>query len=115
VGTLVFVADTPARSQECLALLRVVGVAPDDVLYLRFEPRVPNLEEEPNKLIGIPAEARGIEQLGMSGEWRLVRYMGIVGYANGMYLGRDILLCHVSPPAGTQQSLGRDDLLAHNE
>ena len=44
VGTVAFVADTPARSQECLALLRVVGVAPDDVLYLRFEPRVPDLE-----------------------------------------------------------------------
>ena len=115
VGTVAFVADTPARSQECLALLRVVGVAPDDVLYLRFEPRVPDLEEESNKLIGIPAEARGIEQLAMNGEWRLVRYMGIIGYANGTYLRRDVLLCHVSPPLGTQQSLGHADLLADNE
>ena len=109
VGTVAFVAGTPARSQECLALLRVVGVAPDDVLYLRFEPRVPDLEEESNKLIGIPAEARGIEQLAMNGEWRLVRYMGIIGYANGTYLRRDVLLCHVSPPLGTQQSLGHAD------
>ena len=51
----------------------------------------------------------------MNGEWRLVRYMGIIGYANGTYLRRDVLLCHVSPPLGTQQSLGHADLLADNE
>jgi len=115
VGTVAFVADTPAWSQECRTLLRVVGVAPDDVLYLRFEPRVPNLEEESNKLIGIPAEARWIEQLAMNGEWRLVRYMGIIGYAKGTYLRGDGLLCRVLPPLGTQQSLSHDDLLADNE
>ena len=96
-------------------MLQVVGVAPDDVLYLRFEPRVPKLEEESNKLIGIPAEARGIEQLAVNGEWRLVRYRGMIGYAYGTYLRRDILLCDVSPPRETQQSLGRADLLADNE
>ena len=93
-------------------MLRVVGVASDDVLYLRFQPRVPKLDEESNKPIGIPAEARGIEQLAVNGDWRLVRYMGMIGYANGTYLTRDILLCHVSPPPGTQQSLSHADLLA---
>ena len=63
VGTVAFVADTPARSQECLALLRVVGVAPDDVLYLRVEPRVPDLEEESNKLVGIPLKHVGSSNL----------------------------------------------------
>ena len=56
-------ADVAARGQECLTMLRVVGVAPDDVLNLRTEPHVPKSQENSNRLIGIPANARWIEQL----------------------------------------------------
>jgi hypothetical protein len=79
---------------RCLVVFRVIDVDEDDVLNLREEPRVPAAHERNNKLLGIPANATWVEYLGRSyGEWRLVRYLGVVGYANGRYLAHDFVLC----------------------
>lgn len=86
-------AESPIPGLSCTAVLRVVGVASDDVLFVRNSPWVP-IDNMQNKLVGIPAGARGIEDLGETTDgWRLVRYRGIVGYARSNFLATDITIC----------------------
>jgi hypothetical protein len=57
-------ADTrTARLQQCTMMLCVVQVPPDDILYIRKEPRVPEAQKRSNQLAGIPASTRLIENL----------------------------------------------------
>jgi hypothetical protein len=99
-------AETASHPPRCVTMLRVVDVAPNDVLYIRATPWVADPQERRNKLIGIPAGARGVEDLReVSGDWRLVRYMGLVGYAHVGYLRNDIMFCEVLHARRVEQSL----------
>jgi len=96
-------ADT-VQHARCVRMLRVTGVAADDVLFLRSSPQVPDPSEADNRLIGIPSEARRIEELDRTQEgWRHIRYMGQEGYARSLYLASDTIGCPVVLPASTDQ------------
>jgi len=87
-------AADPVQHAKCVRMLRVTGVAPDDVLFLRSSPNVPDPPEADNRLIGIPPEARRIEELGgREGGWQQIRYVGQEGYASSRYLAPDTIDC----------------------
>jgi hypothetical protein len=101
-------APTGQSSIQCVKTFRVQGVARTDVLYVRAAPRVPAPRQQCNKKIGIPADARGIEDLGPAeGDWRLVRYMNVVGYARGKYLSADVPRCFTPEAAARPPLSGR--------
>jgi hypothetical protein len=85
------------------------------VLFLRSSPNVPDPQEADNRLIGIPPEARRIEELGgRQGEWQQIRYVGQEGYANSRYLAPDTIDCPDAYPTRTdQQDPTRKSGLAH--
>jgi dienelactone hydrolase len=87
-------AADAAQHARCVRMLRVTGVMGDDVLFLRSSPQVPDPSQADNRLIGIPPEAKRIEELGSSqGGWQHIRYMGQEGYASTRYLVPDAIDC----------------------
>ena len=102
------VAEDAVQPTRCIRMLRVTGVAQDDVLFLRAFPYVPDSPEPDNRVIGIPPEARRIEELsGGQGEWRHIRYLGQQGYANSRYLAPDTTNCSDALPTKTDQAGSR--------
>src|SRR5262249_51476390 len=74
------VAEDAVQPTRCIRMLRVTGVAQDDVLFLRAFPYVPDSPEPDNRVIGIPPEARRIQELsGGQGERGHIRYLGHQG------------------------------------
>jgi dienelactone hydrolase len=105
------VAEDPVQLGRCIRMLRVTGVAQDDVLYLRTSPHVPDPSEPDNKSIGIPPEARRIEEVGGAEVgWQHIRYVGLEGYASSRYLASDTIDCpdavltRADQPGSTRQS-----------
>jgi dienelactone hydrolase len=93
------VAEDPVQPGRCIRMLRVTGVAPDDVLFLRTSPQVPDASEPDNKLIGIPPEARRIEEVGAAEVgWQRIRYVGLEGYASSRYLSSETIDCPDAVP-----------------
>lgn len=79
----------PARPQpggrEPLALLRVVNVQPDDVLWVR---QGPGTEHE--EIGALQPNGRGIELVGpCTGDWCRIAYRGLRGWASRHYLVAD--------------------------
>jgi hypothetical protein len=56
--TLLAATDTAIPELTSTAVLRVVGVPFDDVLFLRNSPSL-SADDSPNKLLGIPVGANG--------------------------------------------------------
>ena len=63
---------------------RVVGVAGDDVLWIRSGPSA-----RTRKLGAIPFDARGVRNLGCRGRWCRVQYRGVRGWSHIRYLRED--------------------------
>jgi hypothetical protein len=73
IPTLLAATDTATPDLTCTAVLRLVGVPFDDVNILPNSPSL-SADDSPNKLLGIPAGARGIEALRETANgWSLVR------------------------------------------
>lgn len=64
--------------------LRVVGVASDDVLWIRSGPSA-----RTRKLGAIPFDARGVRNLGCRNRWCRVQYRGVRGWSHIRYLRED--------------------------
>ena len=64
--------------------LRVVGVASDDVLWIRSGP-----SSRYRKVGSIPFDARGVRNRGCERRWCRVEYRGMRGWSHGRYLRED--------------------------